>query len=168
LPKPATHRDLATTIRNRCGDRQPSPTRKRDRRGGRNARATRHAFARIFRTVLRRFTLENHRLLQALPQSSGKLRKLSRFRCSHSPSQPRPPQQKRCSPLCRNCGRKLFLVETRGKLRTNQDYSQRGCPVLVRPFFGRTEPALSEAEGAGNLTSAITASADRRRAPASA
>jgi hypothetical protein len=71
-----------------------------------------------FRNVPRRFTLENHRLLQALPQSSGKLRKLSRFRCSHSPSQPRPPQQKNSPPLCENCGRKVFLVETRGKLRT--------------------------------------------------
>ena len=67
--------------------------------------ATRHAFARVFRTVLRRFTLENHRLLQALPQSSGKFRKLSRFRCSHSPSRPRSSQQKTSPPLCRNCGR---------------------------------------------------------------
>ena len=67
------------------------------------------------RNVPRRFTLENHRLLQALPQSSGKLRKLSRFRCSHSPSQPRPPQHKKSPRLCRNCGRKAFLVETRGK-----------------------------------------------------
>jgi hypothetical protein len=67
------------------------------------------------RNVPRRFTLENHRLLQALPQSSGKLRKLSRFRCSHSPSQPRPPQHKKSPCLCRNCGRKAFLVETRGK-----------------------------------------------------
>src|ERR1700722_9536149 len=42
-----------------------------------------------FQYVPRRFTLENHRLLQALPQSSGKLRKLSRFRCTHSQSEPR-------------------------------------------------------------------------------
>jgi hypothetical protein len=28
-----------------------------------------------------------------------------------------------------------------------------GCPVLVSPFFGETEPALSEAEGAGTLNS---------------
>ena len=65
---------------NRCGGRQPIPTHQRDRGGGRNARATSFAFARVFRNVPRRFTLENHRLLQALPQSSGKLRKLSRFR----------------------------------------------------------------------------------------
>jgi|SRR5579863_95421 len=41
-----TH-DLAITNCNRCGDRQPIPTRKRDRGGGRNARATStrsHAF----------------------------------------------------------------------------------------------------------------------------
>jgi len=86
-------RDLAITKRNRCGGTR-------------------------FRNVPRRFTLENHRLLQALPQSSGKLRKLSRFRCSHSPSEPRPPQQKNSPPLCENCGRKALLVETRGKLRT--------------------------------------------------
>jgi hypothetical protein len=28
-----------------------------------------------------------------------------------------------------------------------------GCSVLVSPFFGETEPALSEAEGAGTLIS---------------
>jgi hypothetical protein len=33
-------RDLAITKRNRCGDRQPTPTHERDRGGGRNARAT--------------------------------------------------------------------------------------------------------------------------------
>ena len=40
-------RDLATTMRNRCGGRQPIPTHERDRGGGRNARATSsrsHAF----------------------------------------------------------------------------------------------------------------------------
>jgi hypothetical protein len=75
-----------------------------------------------FRNVPRRFTLENHRLLQALPQSSGKLRKLSRFRCTHSPSEPLRPQQKNSPPLCENCGRKAFLVETRGKLRKITDH----------------------------------------------
>jgi hypothetical protein len=40
-------RDLATTKRNRCGGRQPIPTHERDRGGGRNARATSFAFARV-------------------------------------------------------------------------------------------------------------------------
>jgi hypothetical protein len=31
------------------------------------------------------------------------------------------------------------------------NYSARGCPVLVSAFFAETEPALSEAEGAGIL-----------------
>jgi hypothetical protein len=48
--------------------------------------------------------------------------KLSRLRCSHSPPPPRSSQQKTSPPLCRNCGRKLFFVETRGKLRTIQDH----------------------------------------------
>jgi len=46
--------------------------------GGRNARATRRARARFW-IVPRRFTLENHRLPLALPQSFGKLRKLHVF-----------------------------------------------------------------------------------------
>jgi hypothetical protein len=92
------------------------------------------------RNVPRRFTLENHRLLQALPQSSGKPRKLSRFRCSHSPSQPRPPQHKKSPRLCRNCGRKAFLVETRGKPGTVTN--ARGCPVLVSASFAETERGI--------------------------
>jgi hypothetical protein len=29
---------------------------------------------------------------------------------------------------------------------------QAGCPILVSPHFGETEPALSEVEGVGILT----------------
>ena len=78
-------------MRNRCGGRQPIPTHERV---GEEA-ATPGQPVRVrtrFRYVPRRFTLENHRLLQALPQSSGKLRKLSRFRCTHSQPEPRRPQ----------------------------------------------------------------------------
>ena len=31
-----------------------------------------------------------------------------------------------------------------------------GCPILVSPFGGETEPALSEAEGVGTLTSDVS------------
>jgi hypothetical protein len=84
---------------NCCGGRQPTPTFQRDRGGGRNARATSFAFARVFRNVPRRFTLENHRLLQALPQSSGKLRKLSRFRALTFPHIP-VARKKKTAPSC--------------------------------------------------------------------
>src|ERR1700716_3783879 len=53
------------------------------------------------------------------------------------------------------CNYWMFLDPTSSEASARQGISQnrnpRGCPVLVSPFFGETEPALSPAEGAGTL-----------------
>jgi hypothetical protein len=63
-----------------------------------------HACA-YFLNVPRQFTLENRRLPLALPQSSGELRNLSRFRCTHSVTLCCGSQQEIARGLCRSCGR---------------------------------------------------------------
>jgi len=72
LPKPTT----PATLRSRTAAvaSKPSPD-QGSGGGGRNARATSRVSA--FLEIPRRFTLANHRLPLALPQSSGKLRTLT-------------------------------------------------------------------------------------------
>jgi len=74
LLKPVATRDLAITSDNHCGGQQALSC-SRSGGGGRNARATSRVSA--FLEIPRRFTLANHRLPLALPQSSGKLRTLT-------------------------------------------------------------------------------------------
>jgi hypothetical protein len=87
-------------INNRRGGQRPCPAacskeQSQDGGGGRNARATRRACARFW-IVPRQFTLENHRLPLALPQSFGKLRKLHVSLNPLSASLSRPATQKLC------------------------------------------------------------------------
>jgi len=66
-------RDLAISNCNLCGGQRPFLLKEQGGGGGRNARATSPRLAR-FQFVPRRFTLVNHRLPLALPQSSSKFR----------------------------------------------------------------------------------------------
>src|ERR1700686_5858611 len=66
----------------------------------------------------RQFTLENHRLPLALPQSFASPGTLT-FRCKHSPPDRCASQHKKHPELCRNCGGRIFPVEDGGKPRTN-------------------------------------------------
>ncbi len=83
--------------------------------GGRNARATSRACASsgsyppgnpLSRITGCHWSCRNH------PASSGTLT----FRCTHSHPVLRAGQYKISMPLCRNCGRRHFPVEVRGKL----------------------------------------------------
>jgi hypothetical protein len=66
-------RDLAISNCNLCGGQRPFLLKEQGGGGGRNARATSPRVVR-FQLVPRRFTLVNHRLPLALPQSSSKFR----------------------------------------------------------------------------------------------
>jgi hypothetical protein len=116
LPKPSCR---SATLRSRtcncCGGQRPCPAPKSGKGEEAATPGQPVAHPRSW-SVPRRFTLENHRLPLALPQSLGKLRKHSRFRCTHSQPECRAPQYKKSAPLCRNCGRCDFPVEYRGKL----------------------------------------------------
>jgi hypothetical protein len=65
--------DLAISNCNLCGGQRPFLLKEQGGGGGRNARATSPRVAR-FQLFPRRFTLVNHRLPLALPQSSSKFR----------------------------------------------------------------------------------------------
>jgi hypothetical protein len=95
IQRPRDHESATAAVASGPALLACSKEQSQDGGGGRNARATRRACARFW-IVPRQFTLENHRLPLALPQSFGKLRKLHVSLNPLSASLSRPATQKLC------------------------------------------------------------------------
>jgi hypothetical protein len=89
--------------------------------GGRNARATSRALTRFWKFSPWQFAFANRRPPLALPQSYGKLRNAHVSLDLTFTQVGWRAQHKNRARLCRNCGRREFPVEDRGKLRINRE-----------------------------------------------
>ncbi len=112
----ADQKILRSRARNRCGGQQPILLRRARGGGGRNARAT--------SSRLRAFPecppAVHPRKSPAVAGSAAiiqQARNAHVFADAHFPAVFRGLQQENAIPLCRSCGRPLFPVEDRGKLR---------------------------------------------------
>lgn len=99
-----------------------------------NAQATSARF-RALPECPRQFTLENYRLPLALPQIIQQLGKSHAFAATHSQTDCSTSQQETYGGLCRNCGRRHFLVESRGKLRINVHREGQLSHISITPYF---------------------------------
>jgi len=127
---------LRSPTRNRCGGHRPLSTLSSSEElksrtgGGRNARATRVRAGARNSGIPQRLTLMNRQLAAGSAAIIQRDQELSRFRCTHSPPHPTPPQPKKLPSLCRTCGRCAFPVDARGNLRTNFGPSLPQIPRL--------------------------------------
>jgi hypothetical protein len=155
--KASCARDLAITTRNRCGGRQPIPTCKRDRGGGRNARATStrsHASPECPPAIHPRES----------PAAAGpaaiirQAQKTLTFSLQPLSVTTPPPATQKKPPLVQKLWTKSLPCGNPRK--TGNGYK---CPRVPRPCL-----CVLCRDRAGNLTSEITASAGRRRVPTAA
>jgi hypothetical protein len=92
-----------------------------------------HALARVFRCP----PIIHPRELPATADSAAIVQQTRKFtfRWTHFVTERFGPQQKNMSPLCRNCGRRNFPVESLGKPRTNSLVQLRGSEDATALLF---------------------------------
>jgi len=109
-------RPCESRIRNRCGGQRSGPAHE-EQEGRRPLCPGNQPRLRACPDVPRQFTLENHRLTLASPQSFSEFGNAHVFAAQHSALSHRRLQLENIRSLCTNCGRCDFPVESRGKLR---------------------------------------------------